>query len=630
MPTMTPKHLGQPCTAKQVLAGIRIVDPGDGRERLVLTNMNEVSHGELIIIDPERGTGETHVWPAGDGSWGLMEYPDGTLVISTYYDGVFIVFDIVSRSYGPVVDFPGESYIWDMAVGCDGRIYGGTYDGGKLGAVNPADDWSFEDLGAPTPGNTYLRNVVATPGGQILCFLGMVTPSSMMFDPNTGSFTPFRVDGDRFASSASVVGDYLMANDSDGNKYTFKGPELTPAIVPFPPCPNESGWSGIAPFSTDEIWWLIDGPDYYRYDVAADALSHRGRFELRGGRIMAAGGDGALWGVRGQDYLVVLPDSDEIILKSIPSTGRGRVMHMLVADETGPLWTGPTFGQTISRVDPETGGGEQTGAVVDKGGEVYGAVAVNGKVYTASYSGADLAVYDPKLPWDQWGGINPKHLGSIQSSHNQCRPTGEMLLAGDGMLYSGWQAAYSRFGGALAKLDPDTGEITAWEDPLGDEPIGAMASDDENIYLGTFHGANGLPSRDGDAQLGIWSLKEQKIIHSERISGIGGISTLGAVGGLVFVGDGRFLRRFDIAKKEWVDPASASDEVVEDGGWGRDLIASRDGALTGSYGPHIVRLQSDAVSAEVIATAPSRVMRMAQFEDGRLFFTSDADLYRLE
>ena len=61
------EHLGQPCRAKNILAGCVVTDRQDGRERFVLTNMNEDTGCELIFIDYEKNTGRVVHAPAGSG-----------------------------------------------------------------------------------------------------------------------------------------------------------------------------------------------------------------------------------------------------------------------------------------------------------------------------------------------------------------------------------------------------------------------------------------------------------------------------------------------------------------------------------------------------------------------------------
>src|SRR3954462_1737474 len=85
--------LGQPCRSFNVLAG-RVITDAAGKEQLVLTNMNENSGCELIFIDLASGTGKTYRAPAGAGSWALDEVPGKRLIVGTYFDGMFMVFDL--------------------------------------------------------------------------------------------------------------------------------------------------------------------------------------------------------------------------------------------------------------------------------------------------------------------------------------------------------------------------------------------------------------------------------------------------------------------------------------------------------------------------------------------------------
>ena len=99
--------LGQPCRAFQVLAGRVVIDRADQRQRFVLTNDNETQGLELLFVDDEKNSGQMYVAPAGAGSWALDEVPGERLVIGTFYDGTFIVFDLKDMKYIKTAKFPG-------------------------------------------------------------------------------------------------------------------------------------------------------------------------------------------------------------------------------------------------------------------------------------------------------------------------------------------------------------------------------------------------------------------------------------------------------------------------------------------------------------------------------------------
>ena len=131
--------LGQPCRAKQVLGGTVVRDRDTGRELLALTNMNEVTGCELILIDVDNGRGEVVRAPAGAGSWNVREVSGDRLVIGTFYDGTFLIFDLKTKRFVHHVRFAKEEYLWNTTLGSDGRLYAGTYPGGRLGAPRPPD-----------------------------------------------------------------------------------------------------------------------------------------------------------------------------------------------------------------------------------------------------------------------------------------------------------------------------------------------------------------------------------------------------------------------------------------------------------------------------------------------------------
>src|ERR1700759_5618473 len=94
----TIEKLGEPCRSFNVLGGRYVKDPA-GKQWLVLTNMNEATHCELIFIDYENNTALTFVGPAGQGAWSLNVVPDDRLVVGTYYDGAYLVFDLKKMTF---------------------------------------------------------------------------------------------------------------------------------------------------------------------------------------------------------------------------------------------------------------------------------------------------------------------------------------------------------------------------------------------------------------------------------------------------------------------------------------------------------------------------------------------------
>ena len=241
------EHLGQPCRSKNILAGRVVMDRTRGQEQLVLTNMNEVSGAELIFIDLHNHTGEVFQAPAGAGSWALQEVSGDRLIVGTFYDGKFMVFDLQQKAFVHVADFPGEDYIWNLTLGSDGRIYGGTYPGGKLGALD-LTTYAVEDCGAPAPPNLYLSTVSATPEGSVLGSFGQENPVTLLYHIDRKEFAPVPPQLEGIGAGASWNGYFLAGSRA------FQGRSLEEVDpLPFPTPPAEEGsWSVDTYLTTDE------------------------------------------------------------------------------------------------------------------------------------------------------------------------------------------------------------------------------------------------------------------------------------------------------------------------------------------------------------------------------------------
>ncbi len=512
--------LGQPCRAKNVLASCVVKDRATGRDMFVLSNMNENSGAELIFIDFEKNTGKVYRAPAGAGAWGLKEVPGDRLVVSTFYDGVFMIFDLKKMEFAKVIQFPGESYIWNLAMGGDGRLYGGTYPGGKLGALD-LDTYKLEDCGAPAPPNLYLRYVSPTPAGDVLCYFNTEKATTLLYDPATKKYRPApqKVNG---GVPGIVWNNYFVAG-----KQVFAGKELDEVTpIPFPTPPADKGtWSFDTSMTTASTIYMRQGDDVYSYTLGDKDLKLVTSADILRGGYRASGSHGELLGLRGQDYFVVKPGENTITLRQIPAESGPRNSLFLRVAPDGKLWGGPTFGQTLWWMDPTTKKYVNTGIICDAGGEAYDVAFANGKVYAVSYAGGDITEYDPSQPWDQVNGKNPKVIKRVGPGY--IRPEGGASLGPDGKLYVGWLARYGKYGGAISITDPKTGDTEIIENPLGEQGMLTVISDGAFAYGGTTLGGNGLPNKTGEsARFGVVDLATKKTVFQKEFDGCHNVHVL--------------------------------------------------------------------------------------------------------
>ena len=612
------EHLGQPCRAKNILSGRVVVDRTTGREMLVLGDTNEGAGLELIFLDYERNTGKSYRAPAGSGSWALNEVPGDRLVIGTHYDGRFIVFDLKKMEFIGTAAFPGESYIWNLALGSDGRVYGGTYPGAKLGALD-LETLKVEDCGAPAPPNLYLRYVSATPDGRILCSFGQEKPDALLYDPATKQFSPLpeQLAG---VSVGVVWNGYFLAGAGAYKGGSFE--VVDPAPFPTPPA-EKGGWSVDTYMTAHDTLFLRQGKALYRYAKGAKELTLVAEVDLKGGRTLAGNSTGEVLGIRGQDYFVLKPGDQQVRLKRIPTESGPRPTLFLEADPEGKLWGGPHFGQTLFYLDPKTKRMVNTGTIVDGGGEVYDVAFHDGKTYAVSYAGGDITRYDPDEPWDQWNHRNPQSIARVSTS-GYIRPIAGVMLGPDGKLYSGWMARYGTYGGAVAVTDPATGETDLIENPLGEQAVAGLAVDRKYAYIGTSLAGNGLPNKKGESsKFGMVGLGSRRVVYEKAFEGVTTVRVPGydskSARAAVSL-DGRLLL-FDSNSREFVSGLPDLPRLT------CNSTAMNDGKLY--YGSEKLVFALDMLTGEAlkIAEAPAKITNVALGPDGRVYISVGVDVY---
>lgn len=619
--------LGQPCRARLVAAGTLIEDAG--REWFVITNMNENSRMELIFIDPETGEGEVHRAPAGDGSWALLPLTRNRLAVGTFYDGLFLIFDVPSRTWVKTVKFPGETYIWSLAEGKDGRIYGGTYPNGKLGALD-VDTFAFEDLGAPGPPNKYLRWVAPLPDGRILCPAGFEKPEAFVFDPATKRFTPVPAGLNVGDSRAAAWDDFLILGNN-----VYRMPDLAPADpLPFPaPDPKRGAWTADPRLTSKKTLVLRQGQTVYRFRKGDAALTEWMTLPRRGvGALFAASEkSGALLGIRGQDFFAVRKGDRAVALRRIPGESAPRATMFLRADDRGRVWGGPTFGQTLFYLDTKTGKTVNTSTVSDHGGEVYDVAVIDGVCYAVAYVGGEVIRWDPAQPWDQVNHVNPKTIAKVGPAY--VRPEAGVIVGPDGRLYSGWLAEYGKFGGALAATDPKTGKTEIIQDPLGPHGLSAVALAEGGrlALLGTTIAGNGLGEQKGaSAAFGVWDLTAGKRLFSRTFDGahsVPGIAADPKTGRAVVhivTGDGGRLWLFDVERRAFAGNGPALPDPVNGGSLCAD--AARGRALYGS-GNALRSYDFASGRAADLAMLPDPVSRIAVSPDGKIYASGGVNVF---
>ncbi|THF84488.1 NHL repeat-containing protein [Cohnella fermenti] len=590
MPHMPFSRLGQPCRNFNILASAIVTDPLDDREKLVLSNYAMGATGSLILIDPLTGEGSSLELPAGAGAWGLVNLNNEKLVVGTCVGQAYLhVLDLRTRLWAPPLVAEGETYFWQLTLGSDGNVYGGTYPGCSLIRYNP-DNHSLTCLGkiSNDSANLYSRPVWGEAAGYILCNYGYNSIGMIAYDLEAGAFLPF---GEADEQIRWVTARFVCT-EKNGTLCYYDAATL----LPFDDTPGKE----LLP-RTSVL--LTNGQ---RIPV----------LRLQGNKLA---------GVRGQDYFV-LPepigdvDSEEPIevdLLRIPVSAPPTAIFSLQTDRKGLLWGSSGFGQTIFRYDPASGDSWNSSSVCNAGGEVYGMQFSGDRLFLTSYVGGDHLVYDPEVPWDQINNINPRTLQSV--APELIRPEGRSVIGPDGGIWTGWSAEYGHYGGGLSRISPDTLVIESWIDPVPGQQVAGMAADGKYVYFTTNGGASGLAHREIACSFNVWKpgrgIVHQRTFEMGREAGNGIL----ALGDRVLVSVGNDIMIFDPIRLSFVHEVPIGHSCH----W---LVETGE-RTAGAFGNNQYwEIDVSSGTGHFITEVPGEV-RASVMQDGKLYFAVDTHLY---
>ncbi|MHB9033746.1 MAG: NHL repeat-containing protein [Anaerolineae bacterium] len=573
--------LGEPCRNFNILAVTRIYDPRDQRVKVVLSSYVAEGVGCLVFIDPTTGQGETVLLPGDSGAWALLPYGDRLLVGTCATYGYLLSLDLASRSWAKPLRVDSETYVWQLCLGSDGMVYGGTWPGCSLLRYDPRTH-TLVDLGKASDagGNCYSRYVYGQVPGKILIECGHAERHLALYDITSAAFTRF---GQQEESVIGFSCDRLYTQVGD-ERFCYTLPELEPVSGAQVGCPGKPA----LPYASEFIHYV---------NLADERLCV----------------------VRGQSYYLLEPGVSEPELLPIPAERPPTAILGLCAAPDGTLWGSSAFGQTIFSFNPFNGNTWNSEVVCDQGGEVYGMAWLNGRLFMSSYSHGDHIVYDPTLPWDQLHNLNPRTLES--AAPQLVRPGARSIVGPDGGFYTGWWAAYGVYGGGITRVDPRTLAVTTWHDLVPGESVVGLAGDDEDFYLVTTQRANGLPEHSDTGHLAVWNpgkgIVDQVVLQ-------GSVPDWGVCAdprGAVVVW-GNALHVYDRTRRGFHDTLNLPERFSY-------LLRQKDGTLLVFGQRAVFSFNSATVALEVAGEIPGPARSAVQAPDGKVYIACGSHLYRL-
>ncbi len=462
--------------------GMRLgVNPKTGAELM----LGGLSRGGFMVVDPKQESAiQVGFEPRSEG-WGIAQAPDGSVWICGYgaasHPSCLCRWDWQGTEAEHMVGLPGEGY-FVIDITPDGCVYAPHCQTGILHRYNPATD-VLDDLGEFTEFGKVVRGVCCAPDGWVyVTATDYGTTNIVAVNPGTG---------DRHVVEGGVA---AIVKAGDGKVLASRGRWGRTVYA-------ECVGGQAVPIGCDEVRLAqteVRFSDSGNYDSVTPLAFSDGSYISR---------------IYNSQFTYVTAEGEK---KEFDVGRRESPLRIFtITGGGGKIWGGTFIPLTMFSHDLETGEAEFYGNPTKTStGEVYSSLWSKGKLFLASYPNADLARYNPAMPWkmDESAEANPAHLGLMkEGTYPLHRPHGK-ALAPDETGKTVFFAAHGSYGcedSGICRIDPDTEEVTRWLYP--------------NTYFGAlcYLAEQGLllvsDSRKGEAGIRFTFVSPQTgdVVHSE-------------------------------------------------------------------------------------------------------------------
>jgi streptogramin lyase len=551
--------------------------------------------------------------PSGDGAWATAAV--GTdLYVGTYTPGDLHKVDTTTGTAVKVADVKPDNFIWCLDAASDGKLYAGTYPGGRVVEYDPATS-KTRDFGQAVAGEQYVRSIAVD---DTTIYAGVGAKAHLIaIDRATGAkreilppeladrtfVGTLALEQGLLAAGLSATGDMMLMETADPSTYTLvdaPGDSYVTAI-------------GIDAANNDVYFGTRPSGTLYRYDrdtatteklaVPYDGASF-GRIFLRGGKVV---------GVLTSSVVEYDPATKELTGVDLTQAGMPPApeLAMAITATTDQVLVSGKAGVQVH--DLATGTSTRTFLP----GEAKVMTPIRDQVYLSVYTLAYLFRMRPD-------GSDLRRLTRVGAEQN--RPLGAHYDKLTRRLLVGTQPEYGLHGGALALYDPRTNAVEAFRHIVPNQSVRAITSLLGTAYLGSeIYGGLGTTPVESEAKLAAFDMLTKKVRWS--LTPIPGAKRIAALteqrGKLYGIASTGVAFEFD----PWSKKVTRTVPVpVTSGGTG--TLIQADGKIYGTDGKEIYRLDTRTmtVSTVVSGLAPQTYgdPMLAASPDGRTLYTLKA------
>lgn len=581
----------------------------------------EVESGNMIVNQP---------LPEADGAWDLVQATDGTVYVPGANGNLFALVPGATEVKDLGVVLEGESYLWSLTAGSDGEVFGASYPGCRVFRYHPQDGFSDVGQGPLVEGQRYVRSLVYYPAEDLL-YAGVGSSAHLLeLNPRTGEKREFLPE--EFRSKEFVYGlEIVRGSDGDDRLLVLVTNGATTLVYNLATGLFEQEIHNVdlrAAVDAEDgsFTYLTLSGDLWRFDASKDFASAERVGEGVGTANAFYRSEAGLiyFLTSGAELRVLNPADGSMKRTKLDIPGQPIPIHSLGVGPDGKVWSGGYLAGGNAAFDPISGtstflhGLEQTEGMSVMGSKIYFGVYPKGRFYS----------YSTQTPWSV-NSDNPRFLGQIA---DQSRAFAHAVIPASREVVFGTIPEYGKLGGSIVVYNENKDELTAYDTPVKNQAISALAYTGSYLLVGTtVSGGLGKAPETKDAHLLGWDRDSGEVLFQftpvEGASAVTGFLDMGA--GIYWVmADGHLVvfnslsRKIESVTKLYDYPPLGSHV------WrSAFLVKHPDGYVYGTDLGKLFRIDSKELSVQVLAEQAGLLVMSA---DGTLFFRRKTELWSLQ
>lgn len=493
-----------------------------GEKHLVSSIWGGSSGGRIYFWNPDTGSKGMRELPDGvPGAYMLRTAGDGCLYLGCG-NGDLIRYDAEVDEFEILVTGELRSITWGGCVTDRYAVWAASP--GHVGVYDYRDERLvkvFRPIDTDDPTALYGHCAAEAPDGKVLLAIDVPQARFIVLDVESMtavSHTPPNIEGIGSTNDALFwEGELAVFVRGDLHLMTYPRFELRETITK----PDAGGVGGKACLVGGRLYAYCnaDGGLYVldrsvgKWEVATSEWTEGGNTTIH------PWGDTDVCGVTvSGETLRFNTVNGEVDRMDLESTGPMGSHALCVVPDKNLIVGAPFINQRFWTVNIETGVGVDCGRAAPGGGQINQIIwePITQRVLMSSYTTSAVTAYDPSAPLD-WPN-NPSLLASAQNE-GQMRPMG---LVHDGQyVWLATSPAYGTLGGALSRIDPQSGDIKIWRHLVPDQKVNAVLVDPERrkVYCSTeiYGDANSAPPTQTTGQLVSFDMDALEAVRIQAI-----------------------------------------------------------------------------------------------------------------